>query len=191
MKKFWALFLGGMFLTLSIAQMSATERAEVDHPAPDFTLPDNGGNKHSLSDFKGKFVVLEWVNYDCPFVRKHYRSGNMPRLQKIYTKKDVVWLSICSSAPGKQGYFETDELSERMKKEKAIPTAYLLDPDGKVGKTYGAKTTPHMYVINPDGMLIYAGGIDNIASTDIDDIEEATNYVKEVLDSFFFFHSFT
>ncbi|MCZ6776738.1 MAG: thioredoxin family protein [Ignavibacteria bacterium] len=183
MKKFWAWFLGGMFLTLSIAQMSATERAEVDHPAPDFTLPDNSGNKHSLSDFKGKFVVLEWVNYDCPFVRKHYRSGNMPSLQKMYTKKDVVWLSICSSAPGKQGYFETDELSERMKKEKAIPTAYLLDPDGKVGKTYGAKTTPHMYIVNPEGLLIYAGGIDNIASTDIDDIEEATNYVKEVLDA--------
>ena len=183
MKKFWLLFLGGMFLTLLIAQISATERAKVDNPAPDFTLPDNTGNKHSLSDFKGKFVVLEWVNYDCPFVRKHYRSGNMPKLQKSYMEKDVVWLSICSSAPRKQGYFEGEELNERMTKEKAGPTAYLVDDDGTVGRMYDAKTTPHMYIINPEGVLIYAGGIDNIASTDIDDLEEATNYVEEVLNS--------
>ena len=147
-------------------QASASDGAKIDAPAPDFKLQDSKGKSHSLSDFRGKWVVLEWVNFDCPFVRKHYRSGNMPALQAEYTGKDVVWLSICSSAPGRQGYFEGKELLDRIALEKSAATAYLIDTDGKVGQLYGAKTTPHMYVINPEGTLVYAGGIDNIASTE-------------------------
>ncbi len=176
-------------LSLAVPLLIATTAAgpvvagvTVDEPAPGFTLTDSKGNTHSLADFKGKFVVLEWINYDCPFVHKHYGSGHMQKLQNEYRAKDVVWLSICSSAPGKQGYFKGEELSERMKKEKAAPTAYLVDADGKVGKTYDAKTTPHMFVINPKGILIYAGGIDDIRSTDLDDIPKAKNYVQTALD---------
>jgi peroxiredoxin len=168
-------------IALTIAQ-PLFAGATVDEPAPNFTLVDSKGKTHSLADFKGKFVVLEWVNYDCPFVHKHYGSGHMQKLQNMYRAKDVVWLSVCSSAPGKQGYFKGKELSERMEKEKAAPTAYLIDSDGKVGKMYDAKTTPHMFVINPKGILIYAGGIDNIRSTDLDDIQKARNYVQAALD---------
>jgi len=156
---------------------------QVDETAPDFSIEDVNGKSISLSSFHGKYVVLEWVNFDCPFVRKHYGSGNMQRLQKQYTEKGVVWLSICSSAPGKQGYFEIPELKERIKKEGAAPTAYLLDYDGKIGKVYDAKTTPHMFIINPEGMLVYAGGIDDIASTNKDDLGKATNYVSTNLDA--------
>ncbi len=156
---------------------------QVDETAPDFSIEDVNGKSISLSSFHGKYVVLEWVNFDCPFVRKHYGSGNMQRLQKQYTEKGVVWLSICSSAPGKQGYFEIPELKERIKKEGAAPTAYLLDYDGKIGKMYDAKTTPHMFIINPEGMLVYAGGIDDIASTNKDDLGKATNYVSTNLDA--------
>lgn len=155
---------------------------KVDQPAPNFTLSDIDGKRHSLTDFKGKFVVLEWVNYDCPFVRKHYGSGNMQSLQKMYTGKGVVWLSICSSAPEKQGYFENEEVKDRMEDLEAAPTSYLIDPDGIVGKLYEAKTTPHMFIVNQEGVLIYAGGIDNIASTDKEDIKKATNYVSTTLD---------
>jgi hypothetical protein len=127
-------------------------------------------------------VVLEWVNFECPFSRKHYISGNMPELQKEYTAKGVTWLSICSSAPGKEGYFEGDDLKERIGKMKAVPTAYLIDDQGAVGRMYAAKTTPHMFIIDPGGTLIYAGGIDDIPSTDINDIATARNYVREALD---------
>jgi len=127
--------------------------------------------------------VLEWVNPGCPFVRKHYDSGNMPGLQEAYRDKGVVWLSICSSSPGKQGYFEGEELNAAIGDHSSRATAYLIDSDGSVGKMYDAKTTPHMFIINPEGVLVYAGGIDNIASTDKDDIKRATNYVKETLDA--------
>lgn len=177
--------LTGLTLSAAIAAgaLAAGDPAEVGRPAPGFTLMDSNGATHSLSDFKGKFVVLEWVNFGCPFVRKHYDSGNMQSLQKIYTGKGVIWLSICSSAPGKQGYFEGDELKRRITSEKSNATGYLLDPNGATGKAYGAKTTPHLFVIDPEGVLIYAGGIDNIASTDHDDIARATNYVSETLDT--------
>lgn len=154
---------------------------QVDKMAPNFTLIDSHGNKHSLSDYKGKFVVLEWVNFGCPFVGKHYNSGNMQRLQKMFTEKGVVWLSICSSAPGKQGYYEAKEINELLKEKQAAPTAYLLDPEGEVGKMYGAKTTPHMYIINPEGVLIYAGGIDDIRSTRLEDVNKAHNFVTAAL----------
>ena len=158
-------------------------KAEVGEPAPLFTLADVSGDKHSLEDLKGKYVVLEWTNMDCPFVRKHYDSGNMQSLQKKYRKEGVVWLRICSSGPGKQGYFESDVIEKRMEKETSMASAYLIDGDGTVGRMYAAKTTPHMYVIDPKGVLIYAGAIDDIKSTNKADIEKATNYVSACLDA--------
>jgi len=161
----------------------AAEPAAVGTPAPAFTLVDAGGTTRSLTDFKGKFVVLEWVNFGCPFVRKHYDSGNMQDLQRTFTSRGVVWLSVCSSAPGKQGYFEGKELSERIAAEKSAATAYLIDSQGTVGQAYGAKTTPNMYIINPAGTLIYAGGIDDKASTNREDVKTAVNYVREALNA--------
>lgn len=156
--------------------------AMLGKPAPAFSLQDSHGKTHSLADFKGKYVVLEWVNYDCPFVKKHYDSGNMQKLQKEFTAKGVVWLSINSSAPGKQGNFPADKVNALMKEKGAAPTAYLFDTDGTVGKTYGAKTTPHMYIINPKGELIYMGGIDDKPSTDKADIAGARNHVRAALE---------
>ena len=155
--------------------------AGVDSRAPGFPLPDAQGASHALADYRGKYVILEWVNFGCPFVGKHYGSGSMQELQRTMTARGTVWLSICSSAPGNQGYYEGEELKEKLKEENASPTAYLVDADGTVGKLYGAKTTPHMFIVDPQGVLIYEGGIDNIASTDRDDIAKATNYVKEVM----------
>ena len=135
--------------------------------APNFTLTDTNGQKHSLSDYKGKFVVLEWFNPDCPFVKKHYNSGNMPNLQKQYTAKGVVWLSIDSSAPGEQGNYPPQGLNKFMTDKGASPTAVFVDTDGKVGHLYDAQTTPHMFVIDPKGILIYQGAIDDTPSADI------------------------
>jgi peroxiredoxin len=160
---------------------SASE--QVGEPAPDFSLAGIDGKTYKLSDFKGKYVVLEWNNLDCPFVKKHYGSGNMQALQKKYTDKGVVWLTICSSAQGKQGYYEPAALQEMTKERKLASTAYLRDPDGTVGRTYGAKTTPSMFVVNPDGKLIYAGAIDDKPSTDPNDIPGASNYVAACLDA--------
>ena len=150
--------------------------------APNFTLTDSNGQKHSLSDYKGKFVVLEWFNPDCPFVKKHYNSGNMPRLQKEYTAKGVIWLSIDSSAPGKQGSYTPQGFNKFIADKGAAPTAFLLDTDGKVGHLYGAQTTPDMYVINPQGILIYQGAIDDTPGTDLEDVKTAKNYVRAALD---------
>lgn len=156
---------------------------QTNSPAPDFTLTDTNGKNHSLSDFKGKYVVLEWVNYECPFVKKHYGSDNMQKLQKEAAGKDVVWLSINSSAKGKQGYFEPHEVNQIMENSGAKPAAYLLDTDGKVGKTYGASTTPHMYVVDPEGNLIYQGAIDSNPSFDPKVIPSSTNYVMAALNA--------
>lgn len=158
------------------------QTARLNEQAPDFNLKDSNGKEHSLSDFNGKVVVLEWINFDCPFVQKHYNSKNMQSLQLKYSKNDVVWLSVCSSTEGKQGNFSNDEINKRIKNHNAKMSAYLIDSDGKVGKMYGAKTTPHMYIIDKDGKLVYAGGIDDKASTDTDDIEDAKNYVSTALD---------
>lgn len=157
--------------------------ASLDQKAPDFSLPGIDGKTYKLSDFKGKYVVLEWNNFDCPFVKKHYGGGNMQALQKQYTQKGVVWLTICSSAVGKQGYYEPAVLKEMVADRKLSSTAYLRDVDGTVGRAYGAKTTPHMFVINPDGVLIYAGAIDDKASANPDDIKGARNYVQAGLDA--------
>lgn len=155
---------------------------EIDDKAPSFTLKDNNGKTHNLSDYKGKYVVLEWINFDCPFIKKHYTENNMQSIQKKYKDKGVIWLSICSSADGKQGNFKGEELENRLKKEKANPTAYLIDESGKVGKSFGAKTTPHMFIINPEGKLVYSGGIDDTPSADPDDIKDSKNYVSSALD---------
>ena len=188
MKKYLVMLLGLLALSTALIASDATntetvQTATVDQAAPNFTLTDSHGKTHSLADFKGKFVVLEWVNFDCPFVKKHYGAKNMQSLQAAYTKKDVVWLSICSSNKGKQGYFEGKDLTDRITAEGHSATAYLIDTDGKVGKMYGAKTTPNMFVINPEGTLIYAGAIDDKASPNPDDIKTATNYVAAALDA--------
>jgi peroxiredoxin len=156
---------------------------EVGKSAPDFALPDTNGKTHSLADFKGKYVVLEWYQPDCPFVRKHYRSGNMQSLQKEYTSKGVVWLTIDSSAPGQEGNYPAEKLNQIASSDGAARSALLLDPDGKVGRMYGAKTTPDMYIIDPAGKLVYQGAIDNKRSTDLADVQTATNYVKSALDA--------
>ena len=155
---------------------------EVGKPAPDFTLTGCDGQSVSLADHKGKVVVLEWVNHGCPFVVKHYDSGNMQKLQKDATGKGVVWLSICSSAPGKQGHMSAADASKACEKKGAAATAYLLDESGEVGRLYGAKRTPEMYVIDANGILVYHGAIDDKKSTDPKDIEGATNHITATLD---------
>ncbi len=151
--------------------------------APDFTLPDPDGKMHTLSQYAFNWVVLEWTNYDCPFVRKHYDSGAMQELQKMAVEKGVIWLSINSSAPGKQGNFSNDVWKKRIAEQKVAATAVLLDPDGTVGRQYDAKTTPHLFVINPEGLVMYQGAIDSIRSTDAADIARAVPYVRQVLEA--------
>ena len=156
--------------------------AAVGQTAPDFTLTDSQGRATMLSQLKGKWVVLEWFNNECPFVRKHYDSGSMQRLQETYTAKGVVWLTIISSAPGKQGHVPPEQANEIIVQRKAHQTALLLDPDGSVGRRYGAKTTPHLFIVDPKGILIYAGAIDDKPSTNQADLAGATNYVQQALD---------
>ncbi len=151
--------------------------------APAFTLTDTNGNEHSLSDFKGKVVVLEWFNHGCPFVVKHYTEGHMQALQQTYTDKGVVWLAICSSAEGKQGYESADGHNKTAEAKGTNATAILMDADGKVGRAYDARTTPHMYVIDTEGQLVYQGAIDDKRSTNPADIATSKNYVKAALDA--------
>ena len=175
-----------MLLVLGLLALNAGTvfaGVEVGKAAPNFTLPDTKGKSWQLSDYKGKYVVLEWYNPDCPFVRKHYGSGNMQALQKEFTAKGVVWVSIDSSAPGQEGNYPAEKLNEIASSQGAARTALLLDPDGKVGHEYGAKTTPDMYIINPQGTLIYHGAIDSKPTTEVADLKTATNYVKVALDS--------
>lgn len=170
-----------LILTISLSPFLLSAAVETGAPAADFTLTDSNGTEHSLSDFEGQFVVLEWLNHGCPFVVRHYESGNLPELQKSYTEKGAVWLSIVSSAPGKQGYHSPEDTNKMSKEKGANPTAVLLDPTGKVGKAYGAQTTPHMYVINPEGVLIYQGAIDDDPRGRKGD--DAKCYVSAALDS--------
>lgn len=155
--------------------------ATVDAPAPAFKLVDSKGKTRSLAEFKGKTVVLEWTNHECPFVKKHYGSGNMQTQQRAATGKGVVWLSINSSAPGNQGHTDGAGAERVRTQARAAQTAYLLDPTGATGRAYGAKTTPHMYVIDGKGVLRYAGGIDSIPSPDPADIAKATQFVPQAL----------
>ncbi len=159
-----------------------TESPGAGAAAPDFSVTDSNGNTHTVSQYRGKTVVLEWFNPGCPFVKKHYERGNMQKLQEEFTGKGVVWLTINSSAPFRQGHLTREEARNQITEWKMKPTALLLDPDGKAGQAYSAKTTPHMFVINPDGKVIYQGAIDSKATTKPEDIAASTNHVKVALD---------
>jgi len=179
---FYAL-CAGTFLTLAVAaQNDGPSTAVVGQTAPNFTLQGGDGKEHSLDQYKGKYIVLEWTNPGCPFVHKFYDSGAMQNLQKEETAKGVVWLRINSGAPGKEGSQTAADVTDYEKTNHVAATATLLDPTGKVGHMYGARNTPQMFVIDPKGELIYAGGIDNKPSPDAADIPGATNYVKAALD---------
>ncbi len=151
-------------------------------PAPDFSAQDTHGQTHTVAEYKGKYVVLEWHNRECPYTLKHYSSGNMQRLQREWTSKGVVWFTVISSAPGQQGYMTADQENAYLGKANASPTAVLLDPTGQLGHLYSARTTPHMFIINPEGVLIYDGAIDDKPTTDTADIATARNYVSEALE---------
>jgi peroxiredoxin len=172
-----AVALGATFLMGT----HAVAAPAVGQMAPDFVAVDTAGKQHRLSDFAGKFVVLEWTNPGCPFVRKHYNSGNMPATQKAATAQGVVWLSVNSTERAASDYLQPAALDAWMKSQKAAPTAVLMDEDGVIGQAYGARTTPHMFVIDPQGKLVYAGAIDSKASANPADIKTATNYVKQAV----------
>lgn len=155
----------------------ATAAPVIGAAAPDFTLTDADGKTHSLSDFRGKTVVLEWTNHDCPFVKKHYNGENMQKQQRETTADGVVWLTLNSSAPGKQGHVSAEQAKQISAGWNAANSAYLFDTDGTVGRAYAAKTTPHMYVIDAEGVLRYNGAIDSIPSADVADIPKAVQYV--------------
>lgn len=181
MKKTISTFsIAAVIWAISTVSVFAVE-AKIGEPAPAFSLTDIKGETHQLSDFAGKTVVLEWVNPECPFVVKHYSSGNMPSMQSSTTDDGVVWLTINSGSPGAQGDYDQDEVTAWMAQTGAAPSAYLRDQDGTVGRLYGAKTTPHMYVINPEGKLVYNGAIDSIRSANTRDIAKAENYVASAL----------
>lgn len=176
------------FITiLAVAVWLLTSQATMAAPAvgataPNFNLQDSYGKTHTLADYLGKTVVLEWTNHDCPYVRKHYESNNMQALQKEMTDQGVVWLSIISSRPGSQGYVEAEEANQLTASRSAHPTAVLFDPSGDTGRAYGARTTPHMYIIDPQGKLVYLGAIDDQPSTRVSSLEGANNYVKAAMD---------
>ncbi len=179
--KIWKAASFWMVILLSFSAVGQAS-VKVGETAPEFLLQDTLGNSQSLSAQKGKWVVLEWTNYDCPFVRKHYGSGNMQRLQAAYGAKGVVWFSVNSSGPGKQGNYSPAQWNELAREKGAKPAAILLDSEGKVGKLYGAQTTPHLFVIDPEGILIYQGAIDDRSGTNPSDIAQARNYVQAALD---------
>lgn len=156
--------------------------ARVGDRAPDFTAIDSNGKTHKLSDYHGKFVVLEWTNRGCPYTQKHYNSGNMQRLQREWTSRGVIWLTVISSAPGKQGYATGSEENEYLKQVNAAPAAVLLDPTGALGHLYDAKTSPHMFIIDAQGVLIYNGAMDDRPTTDVADVSSAKNYVTTALE---------
>jgi peroxiredoxin len=159
--------------------------AAVGEKAPDFVAMDTRGARHRLSDFAGRYVVLEWTNPGCPFVRKHYDSGNLPATQKAATAKGAVWLAISSTERAAADHLAPAALDDWMRQRAAAPTAVLLDEDGVIGQAYGARTTPHLFIIDPRGVLVYAGGIDSVPSARADDIKTATNYVNQALGEVF------
>jgi peroxiredoxin len=176
-----------MALLLTFMVTAQQESVSSDGPtigadAPDFTLNSIDKKAIELASFRGKYVVLEWTNYDCPFVIKHYSTGNMQALQDKNIANGVVWLTINSSAPGKQGNFSEEKWQELAAARKSSPTAILLDPDGKVGKLYMARTTPELFVINPEGKIVYMGAIDDKPSRDVADVKTAVNYVQMAID---------
>ncbi len=170
-------------LMLTALPQAARAEAEIGQAAPGFTLTGIDGAAHSLAEYAGKTVVLEWTNFECPFVKKHYVSGNMQKLQEEYTAKGVIWLSVNSSAPGNQGNFESAEWQKRAADWNVKSTAILLDPDGTAGHAYGAKTTPHLFIVDGKGALVYRGAIDDAPGTDAAQIAGAKNYVRAALDA--------
>jgi peroxiredoxin len=172
----------GVVVTAAVLGFNgAWAQARVGARAPTFTLPDSNGREVTLASLKGKTVVLEWTNHQCPYVRKHYGGNNMQALQKKWTARDVVWLTVISSAPGLEGHVTGVEANKLTADRGAAPSAVLLDPKGTVGQAYGARTTPHMFVISADGMLQYAGGIDDKQSARLEDLKIAKNFVDEAL----------
>lgn len=177
-----SLALGGLVLALLGGVAAAADAPKIGQPAPAFSASDSHGHSVALADYRGKLVVLEWTNDGCPFVQHYYKRGNMQALQKEYTAKGVVWLSVISSAPGTQGYADGARADQLSQERGAAPSAVLLDPAGKLGHLYDAKTTPHLFIVDGSGKLIYAGGIDSLPSTDPADIARAQPYVKNALD---------
>ena len=177
--------LGGAGLLALIAAAPVTAdpgaQARIGASAPNFTLTDSNGKAISLADFKGKTVVLEWTNHECPYVRKHYGGNNMQALQKKWTGQGIVWLTLISSQPGAQGFVHGLEANKLTEERGAAPTAVLLDPRGGVGRSYGAQVTPHMYIITGDGTLVYMGGIDDKPTTRLEDLKTAKNFVDAAL----------
>jgi len=170
-------FIKAVLSLTMFVSVSLWASIQVGDNAPSFELMDGTGTLQNLDSYKGKKVILEWTNHSCPFVKKHYGSGNMQALQKKYTDEGVIWLSIISSAPGNQGHVNGEEATSLSESRNASPTHVLLDPTGEVGRTYGAKTTPHIFIIDEHGVLQYKGAIDSVASANPADIEKADNYI--------------
>lgn len=170
-------------LIIFALQTPARAAVKVNEPAPVFSLPDTAGMIRDLSTMQGSIVVLEWTNHGCPYVRKHYDSGNMQSLQEAAAKAGVIWLSVISSAPGKQGYVDAEEAEHLSKMGEAVPAGILLDPEGTLGRQYGAKVTPHLFIIDKGGILRYKGGIDSIRSTDPADVAKADPLFQKALES--------
>jgi peroxiredoxin len=166
---------------IGIFKVAAGAAPQIGQAAPDFTAVDSQGNSVRLSSYRGKTIVLEWTNADCPYTRKHYSSGNMQSMQALAQQNGVVWLTVISSAPGKQGYVNGPSADALTQSRKAVPAAVLLDPSGAVARLYAAKTTPHLFVIDRNGALQYMGGIDSIATADEADISRAEPYLKEAM----------
>ncbi len=178
-------FVLGAPLALSLVIMVAPASSEprIGEMAPQFTGVDSSGKSRTLSELRGKTVVLEWTNHDCPFVGKHYSTGNMQKLQKEAVRDGVVWLSVISSAPGRQGHVAPEKADKLTTDRQAAPTAVILDSEGKIGRAYAARTTPHMFVINAKGALVYKGAIDDKPSANHADVPIARNYVREALNA--------
>jgi peroxiredoxin len=170
-----------IIFAVAVALVLPAWAARVGEKAPDFAATDSNGVEHMLSQYAGKYVVLEWHNNGCPYVRKQYDSGNMQKLQKQWTSRGVIWLTVISSAPGKQGYVTANEENDYLKQMNATPTAAILDPTGKLGHLYDAKTSPHMFIIDPSGTLIYDGAIDDQPTPDPASVNGATNFVSQAL----------
>lgn len=176
-----ALFIAALLTSIGSPALAASAAPQIGQPAPDFTAADSKGNSLRLSQYHGKTVVLEWTNAECPYTHKHYASGNMQRIQALAQKNGVIWLSVISSAPGKQGYVNGPAADALTQSRGAAPSAVLLDPSGTLGRLYGAKTTPHMFVIDKNGALQYMGGFDSIATADVSDIPHAEPYLQEAM----------
>lgn len=176
-----SVMIGGAALALAPAAAFATPSPDIGKPAPPFTAVDSNGKTWSLADLKGRIVVLETTNHDCPYVRKHYTSNNMQDQQREAAAKGVVWLTVAASAAGEQGHVTAQQANDLTRSRNAAPAAVLLDPQSRVARAYGATVTPHLYIIDANGTLVYKGGIDSIPSSSVADIPKATQYVRVAL----------